>query len=396
MANPQLVVEIAFGYTWQSATPAWTDVSSYVRAANWTKGRSNELDTFSAATATVVLDNRTRRFDPLYSSGAYYGNLKPMVPIRIRAYHNSTYYDRFYGYVEGFPQQYDRGNTDATCTITATDAFKVLQNITLPSAYETVILADTPKLDWKLGEQDGSVAADSSGNRYDGIYTNNVVRAQTSLVNYSGDAAAGFTGLNVQLITGPSGSRVDTYPLTVEGWWNATTPSSTNQRPLVWQNGGSSGTLHANLCLGYDSASDIFIILYTYSSTGPIDIIKSWVCSNAYDGQTHHFMCVVDDLVDDCKLYVDGQELQQRATATGNPGVAATGGWNVGAYSEYFTTFNGSIDDVAVYSSALTAADALAHYQAGTAPYTLELTGTRIGRVLDLIGWPAALRNIDA
>jgi len=72
MAYPTPIVEIAFDDGPYVASPTWTDVSQYVRRMSIDRGRSDDWADFNG-TATVVLNNRTRLFDPYYTSGTYYG-----------------------------------------------------------------------------------------------------------------------------------------------------------------------------------------------------------------------------------------------------------------------------------------------------------------------------------
>src|SRR5687768_2698192 len=46
-------------------TPTWTEASDLVRAFTISRGRENELADVDAGTASVVLDNRDRDFDPI-------------------------------------------------------------------------------------------------------------------------------------------------------------------------------------------------------------------------------------------------------------------------------------------------------------------------------------------
>ena len=87
LANmPNVRTQIAFGSTWATATPAtWTDVSTYVRNISVNRGRASDLDKFDAGTATVTLSNRYGRFNPMNTSGPYYGTLTPRRPIRVLA-----------------------------------------------------------------------------------------------------------------------------------------------------------------------------------------------------------------------------------------------------------------------------------------------------------------------
>ena len=123
MSLPTITAEIAFA-TDPAASPTWVDVSAYCQAFSIRRGRSDELSQYQAGTATVTLDNRDRRFDPTYTDGAYYPNVRPMRRLRISATWSAVTYRLFSGYVEGWPQSY--GVTDATTTVTASDAFAVL------------------------------------------------------------------------------------------------------------------------------------------------------------------------------------------------------------------------------------------------------------------------------
>jgi hypothetical protein len=53
------------------------DVTAFLRAVSIRRGRSRELDRFTAGNATLTLDNRARTFDPLYSAGPYFGSILP-------------------------------------------------------------------------------------------------------------------------------------------------------------------------------------------------------------------------------------------------------------------------------------------------------------------------------
>lgn len=83
---------------------AWVDVSQYVRSGSTRIGRRDELDTFQPGTISLEVDNRDRRFDPLNTSGPYYGHLypAPAVQVRVRATWSATTYDVFNGYIDGW------------------------------------------------------------------------------------------------------------------------------------------------------------------------------------------------------------------------------------------------------------------------------------------------------
>lgn len=84
MAAPSVTVEMAFGHKWSDDpdTFTWEDVSSYVKDFQSVRGRSTELDLFTAGRCSFILDSPARRFDPLNAAGPYYGELVPRVPVR--------------------------------------------------------------------------------------------------------------------------------------------------------------------------------------------------------------------------------------------------------------------------------------------------------------------------
>lgn len=145
--NVVLTVEIGFSTTGgANAVPlggdlsdiVWTDVSEYVRDLSTRRGRNNELDSFSPGTMSVTLSNTDRRFDPEYAAGPYFGSVTPSRPIRVRAeYDGQGVEDLFFGWVDGWDQQYVQPN-DASVVVTATDGFKILNQLTLSGVYDYI------------------------------------------------------------------------------------------------------------------------------------------------------------------------------------------------------------------------------------------------------------------
>ena len=55
----------------------YTDVSADVLSVSINRGKARELEEFRSGTARVMLLNNSRQYDPDYSSGPYYGDIKP-------------------------------------------------------------------------------------------------------------------------------------------------------------------------------------------------------------------------------------------------------------------------------------------------------------------------------
>ena len=119
------------------------DITSYARSTTTSRGRRRALDRFTTGTASIVLDNRDRRFDPTNTASPYYNStvgasgIVPGVPILIRATWNGVTYPIFRGFIDSWSFDYGEGGVgDATATIVCSDAFKILAAVVggLPSA----------------------------------------------------------------------------------------------------------------------------------------------------------------------------------------------------------------------------------------------------------------------
>lgn len=150
---PTLTVEIAFASD-PFATPVWTDVTVYVEAVTVKRGKAGVLDNVPAGVCTVTLDNSDGRFDPNYTSGAYYPNVKPFRRIRVRAATADTVtfddpdyvfddprvtfdggpFGLFSGFITSWPQAYEWPEV-STVTVEAVDGFQILNLRKLTATY---------------------------------------------------------------------------------------------------------------------------------------------------------------------------------------------------------------------------------------------------------------------
>jgi hypothetical protein len=113
----------------------WVDISPWVR--NWSmrrgSSRSNDIGLrYDAGTVTVELNNGDRRFDPTNLTGPYavagFSTVQPMVRIRITATWANQAYQLYTGFADSWVPDYTTPNWSTT-TLTATDAFKVLNAV---------------------------------------------------------------------------------------------------------------------------------------------------------------------------------------------------------------------------------------------------------------------------
>jgi hypothetical protein len=212
--------------------------------------------------------------------------------------------------------------------------------------YAATVLADAPAGYWRLGELSGTTAADSSGNGNAGSYLNGVSLGQPGAV--AGDNAARFDGVDDTVQVASSGSLSPTGALTLEAWAKSSTPT--------WNTSGALLSKHAAYAL-YPLAGTRWLA-FAVNVQGsvrllfaqPQDITLGHHYVGTYDGQT-------------LRLYLDGQLVDQQA-ASGPIATSTTplylahddqGGGGYGALT---------LDEVAVYSHALSAARVQAHLAA--------------------------------
>ena len=91
-----VTLEVSVAFTTDPLdTPTWVDVTAYVKdpKLDFGYGRDQQSGMFRPGAGTITLANDDRRFDPLNSSGPYYGDLVAGRRVRIRAVHSGTTYD---------------------------------------------------------------------------------------------------------------------------------------------------------------------------------------------------------------------------------------------------------------------------------------------------------------
>ncbi len=157
MPYPNVQVEISFVSAPYTVSPTWVDVTDYVREVTVRRGRSDEFQEFEAGTATITLDNRDRRFDPLNTSSPYSPNVVPRRGIRITALNTiggtTTSFRMFRGFVEGWPVSITDAGFDSTVTIECVDIMGLLGQEELPDDLaDSYIRSLSPRHYWPLND----------------------------------------------------------------------------------------------------------------------------------------------------------------------------------------------------------------------------------------------------
>jgi hypothetical protein len=108
----------------------WTDVTSYVHNWSTSRTRSRETERYDTGTAVVVLNNQDDRFTPSNLSGPYVAagatQIRPGVPVRIRATWAGSTYPVFYGMADEWSNQLANTGWKSTSTVRVLDVLSLL------------------------------------------------------------------------------------------------------------------------------------------------------------------------------------------------------------------------------------------------------------------------------
>ncbi len=218
--------------------------------------------------------------------------------------------------------------------------------------YADVVMADQPLRYYRLDDT-GSFAYDAMGSGNYGTLHNSPTRGVTGLLTGDSDTAMTFASASSEYISASSsGVATANHVWSLEAWIK--TPSVFSAQMIVVAF-GLAGTNHEEAQIYLDSAGKAYAGTYggdtagyALSTSSVFHLVATW------DGTT---------LV----LYVNGVS---RETATpGAMTIPATGIYtSIGATAASAPTlyFNGTIDEVAIYTTALSSTRVSAHYTAGS------------------------------
>lgn len=250
------------------------------------------------------------------------------------------------------------GPADAAFKRLAQNTTSTLSAASTFYSYKSEVRGDSPYLYWKLDETGGTAIADSSA----GTSRPGTLLAQTYSLGQAGalaetpNRAIDFTVASITSNASYSGLA----SFSVEAWVKTT--STSGGRILGFGNGSgqsASSTVDRQLYLG--SGGKVFFGIGSAKTT-----VASTRAVN--DNAWHHVVGTFTTGSNGMKLYVDGV-LQGQARATT---VLTSGFWRAGAEgmsgwsSNPGQYFDGTMDELAVYSDVLTPTEVQAHYAAAS------------------------------
>ncbi len=421
MTAPTLIVECAFGSTWQTepASRTWTDITAYAlvkSGATMMRGASAARGQIDPGSLNISLKNNDRRFDPTYTAGPYYGSLKPGVPIRVQAYTagaEQLYWGSeplywggeallwgsvspiWYGTVAKWPQRYDRGNRFGWVPLECWDGFDKLSRAKIPrSVLDAEILADSPLAYWKLDETTGSELVDWSGNGYHGDYDIGTTGLSADVEIGGGGYSRGIVfddGEHAGFVRSPA-CIPDALPIIVE---------------FIAKPTDSAALSEGHAFRGGDgNASKVLNVKYFASIAG--EKPYRWKLSINYgfldgvalgaaitDSDPHHIG--LRRTASTRTAHVDGVTVS--AGSFGDSLASSVSGAYFGtakrASGAYEFAYPGFLSSFAIFDADIGTTRINAHGQAAVAPLDDQTTDARLTWVANEIGWPTNLRSLE-
>jgi hypothetical protein len=173
-----------------------TDLTSRVRSVQVKRGRSRQLQRFTAGAANIVFDNRDRGLDPLYSSSPYYGNIVPGKQIAIE-HNGATLYT---GTVADWNFDYTLSG-DAVASVSCTDGLATIAQAVATAGTATAQLSGArinnylTDAGWPAAQRAISAGQATLGADVIGTNTNSIGYLQKAADSDPGALFVGKTGL---------------------------------------------------------------------------------------------------------------------------------------------------------------------------------------------------------
>ena len=223
--------------------------------------------------------------------------------------------------------------------------------------YGQTTFLDSPFLYWRLSEASGTSAFDSSGASRSGTYGSGVTLNQSGAISGTSDPSALLDGSSNGRVVSAQVPSPSTY--SSEAWFKTTTSSGGRIMGFGSSQTGTSGQSDRVVYMRNDGRL----------AFGVNELSKSTITSaSSYnDGAFHHVVATKG--ASGMVLYVDGQLVASNGTTANS---SYNGFWRVGGgrltgwpSNPSATSFPGTLDEFAVYSTALSASQVATHFSAG-------------------------------
>ena len=381
MAKPFPLVEISFAGTPYDASPAWVDVTSYVRSVTTHRGRSGDTE-FETGTAQVVLDNRSRLFDPFYTGGTYYGQLIPRKQIRVRSTIGATTYDVFRGYITGWPVQYTDAGFDSTVTLQCYDAFGLLNDDHLPENWTTYLMNTSilPGHYFICNDPEGAVLTDTGTTPANLKPTTSVFKNFTEYDSLAQGLVGTSADLSLTQYQGIIGTgTANTSDTTIIGWYALAYPDQNDAIITFAGNDGTTGTTTMKIYPNLPNPGQVYVLVEETGTGNTASARTIDININTFAPQ--HIAASYQGSTGAVKIYING--VDRTSTTTNYANIKLRPGRSITIEQAIF-------QELAIVRTDMSAADIKKLYEFGASART-ESTQVRAQTVLATTSFPAGL-----
>ncbi len=248
------------------------------------------------------------------------------------------------------------------------------------TSYPATVLADAPAAYWRMGDLPGSpYSPDASGHLEPAIAREPVYFGQMGALQDTLNGSVGLTGEGY-FTTSLFQDNVSQYSL--EAWVNTRALIA----PILQDRGADDvnkgDSLSITLSIGQPELVDGAVHC---GIDGDYIFVRGVTDITVNDGAWHHVVCVFNGVSGQVitpsqfTIYVDGRARGLKYQSNSSPlaPVSGSNGTTIGIHPIWeqangMPRYVGLLDEVAVYGHALTAAQVLAHYEAGRCPIACE------------------------
>jgi hypothetical protein len=230
-------------------------------------------------------------------------------------------------------------------------------------SYRSAVIADAPTAYWRLGEMAPAVTAQDASSSSHGTYNGAVLLGYPGPMVSEPDPCAYLSGSTAVFVEVATGGYQPLTSGTIELWVYPTLVGGGVYRTIIAKN-SAAATEGWEVAINSDT-------LLRFTARAPLTDITAATTLGQFIANTWHHV-VVKFNANDVNLYLNNALVAGPTTRTAT--LASTGRLVIGL-RESGSPMTGFVDEVALYTSALTTTRIAAHYQVATAPVS---TGTKL------------------
>lgn len=381
----------------------WTDITEWCEDIRTRRGRSTDLDVVEAGVCQILLWNQDGRFTPENTQGSYVSGgasqILPGVAVRLRTVAGTSSDTRglFVGEADRWEPLWD-ADGNAFVQVDVIDGFEKLRRVEIDYAASGQILAGSPDGYWQLlkerqGQSDYDMFLESGTTTDDGA---TIVSGGAGALTVVADASEAGGATTVKGDPTWAGTANDvTFGAWIE-WDEGTDPwfriAELIQGPRDGVIGGSSapGAGWRFAVSSPDGRLRLDVADWDGTIT-TIDVLGGDALSWAKDTR-YHVGFWWDQSAGQVTFYRNGTSAGTDTTAV-TPGFASATASKLRVGRPQSTTGTWRISDVALWTSDQSAL--VSDVADAGDGFASDLSGARIGRLLDWAGWPSVDRAVD-